>query len=112
MVANGIHAIDLALISIIVISASKATGIVSGVVLSIFWLKEQFVWQFDVPAILLMTIGSVTMILQADRTSDNFTLEQLVAMVKSLKSIIYVSFTFIFMMLAAVSYVLLLENLS
>jgi hypothetical protein len=63
VVANGIHLVDAALIPIIVISASKATGIISGVVLSILWLKETFVWQFDVPAIALMTIGSVTMIL-------------------------------------------------
>lgn len=44
VVANGIHLIAAALISIIVISATKATGIVSGVILSIFWLKEKFVW--------------------------------------------------------------------
>jgi hypothetical protein len=42
--AQGISAVALVLLSIIVISASKATGIVSGVILSIFWLKEKFVW--------------------------------------------------------------------
>jgi hypothetical protein len=64
-----------------------------------------------VPAILLMIVGSITMTLQADRTSDNYTLDELIALVLSLKSIIYCSFLVFFMILAAASYVLVLESL-
>jgi hypothetical protein len=67
--------VDEAFLSLVVLSATNATAIVSGVLLSIFWLKEVFIWQFDVCAITLITMGSLAMILQADKQPDNFTYE-------------------------------------
>ncbi len=64
------------------------------------------------PAILLMIVGSITMTLQADRTADNYTLEELLALVKSLKSLVFCSCAVFFMILAAVSYSILLEALA
>jgi uncharacterized protein (DUF486 family) len=59
--------VDAALVTIMIIAASKASAIISGVLLSIFWLKEKYVWQYDLTAIIIMIAGSVTMIIQADK---------------------------------------------
>lgn len=43
-VASFIHVTLQAFMSIIILSATSVSSIVAGVLLSIFWLKEQFVW--------------------------------------------------------------------
>ena len=43
-VASMIHVTLQAFMSIILLSATSVSSIVVGVLLSIFWLKEQFVW--------------------------------------------------------------------
>jgi len=110
-IGNGIYLVTATLISLIVYSATSVTGIVSGVILSIFWLKEKFVWQFDVPAILLMILGSVTMTLQADKT-DEYTYEQLRTLVKSTKSIAYYCYSVFSVILVFISYPIFLKSLA
>jgi len=59
--------IDEAYVPLVVLSATNATSIVTGVLLSIFWLKEVFIWQYDVSGISIIILGSVAMILLADK---------------------------------------------
>lgn len=61
------HMVDETFVPLVVLAATNATAIVSGVLLSIFWLKEVFVWQYDVIGITIIVSGSVTMILLADK---------------------------------------------
>jgi len=61
------HMVDETFIPLVVCAATNATAIVSGVLFSIFWLKEVFVWQYDVIGITIIVSGSVTMILLADK---------------------------------------------
>lgn len=44
LVASFIHVTLQAYMSIIILSATSASCIICGVLLSIFWLKEQYVW--------------------------------------------------------------------
>ena len=62
-----LHMIDEAYVPLVVLSATNATSIVTGVMLSIFWLKEVFIWQYDVSGISIIILGSVAMILLADK---------------------------------------------
>lgn len=48
------------------------TSIVSGVILSVCWLKEPFYAAYDVPAICLMVIGSVCLILITNKENDPY----------------------------------------
>lgn len=62
-----LHMLDEAYLPLVVLSATNATSIVIGVLLSIFWLKEVFIWQYDVSGISIIILGSVAMILLADK---------------------------------------------
>ncbi len=59
--------IDEAYVPLVVLSTTNATSIVTGVLLSIFWLKEVFIWQYDVSGISIIILGSLAMILLADK---------------------------------------------
>jgi len=67
------HIVDEAFVPLVLLSTGSATAIISGVLLSIFWLKEVFVWQYDVTAITIIICGAITMVLLADKQNDNFT---------------------------------------
>lgn len=58
-----IHVSLQAFMSVILLSATSVTSLVAGVILSILWLKEQFVWQYDVASLTFMIGGSVSMVL-------------------------------------------------
>lgn len=66
-ISSALHVVDESFISMVVLSATAATAIVTGVVLSICWLKEKFVWQYDLAAIFCMTVGCVLMIIQCNK---------------------------------------------
>jgi len=88
-----IYATTQTFMSIILSSVTSVTSLVAGVILSIVWLKEQFVWQYDVAALTLMIGGVVSMVLQAGYIPDKFTFEELLEMVRSEKSIIFYTCT-------------------
>ena len=77
-----LHVVDEAFVPLVVISASGATAIVAGVMLSIFWLKEMFIWQYDVTAIVLILLGCAGIIVSANKQPDNYTFEELLALIK------------------------------
>jgi len=106
-----IHVALQAFMSVILLSATCVTSLVFGVILAIVWLKEQFVWQYDVAALTLMIGGCVSMVLQAGYIPDKFTFEELLEMVKSEKSIIFYTSTGVVLIFACVSYYWLLVAL-
>lgn len=77
-----LHVVDEAFVPLVVLSASGATAIVAGVMLSIFWLKEMFIWQYDVTAIVLILLGCAGIIASANKQPDNYTFEELLALIK------------------------------
>ena len=77
-----LHVVDEAFVPLVVLSASGATAIVAGVMLSIFWLKEMFIWQYDVTAIVLILLGCAGIIVSANKQPDNYTFEELLALIK------------------------------
>ena len=81
-----------AFISILLYSTTVATAIASAVILSCCWLKEKFYPKFDIPALSLVVGGCLGILLLANRTAEDYTFEELVDLVKSRKSAIYLCF--------------------
>lgn len=57
------------------LSTTQATAIVSGVLLSIFWLKEPLVPKYDLPALSLMIVGGISIVAFTNKEVSNFTID-------------------------------------
>lgn len=76
-----------AYVSLVLLSSVEAIAIVTGVVLSITWLKEPFVWQYDVPGITIVIIGCALVVVLVNAPEQEYTLAELSDLIKSPKSV-------------------------
>ena len=89
---------------LVLMSSSSAAAIIFGVILSVFWLNEPFVWQYDMTAILVILLGSVLTVLQSNKIDQLYTLPQLHALTHSVASIVYLSTLLLLLTLTATAY--------
>ena len=71
------HALVLPHIDLTLISCNAATAIIVNMLLSIFILGEKFIPKYDLTAMLLITIGSVTIVIHANTEQVEFTAEEI-----------------------------------
>lgn len=95
----------------VLMSSTTATAIASGVLLSVFWLKEKFYPWLDIPALTLVVAGSLGIVFLADKTDEVYTFDDLVELCKSPKAISYLSCIGVFFVLSIISFYALMVNL-
>lgn len=61
IIASLVHMFVLPFADLTLLSTTNATGIITGVLLGIFWLKEPFNKKVDLPALILMISGCVAL---------------------------------------------------
>lgn len=71
------HALVLPHIDLTLISCNAATAIIVNMLLSIFILGEKFIPKYDLTAMFLITIGSVTIVIHANTEQVEFTAEEI-----------------------------------
>ena len=57
-------------VPLVLASSTEAVSISSSVIFSIFWLKEVFYPKYDIPALTLIILGCLSIIIQADKTTE------------------------------------------
>lgn len=96
---------------LVLMSSSSAAAIIFGVILSVFWLNETFVWRYDMTAVLVIILGSFLTVLQSNKVNQIYTLAQLHALTHSLASIVYLSTLLLLLTLTAIAYNYLMSRL-
>ena len=89
---------------IVLLSFNAALAIIIQVIMSLIFLKEVCIVKYDVPAIILILIGSACIILTANFQEVELTGEEIKEKLTSIKSIIYEVVTVV---LIAVTFIVL-----
>jgi len=79
---------------IVLLSANSATAIVVQVILALVFLNEVFICKFDLPALLLILLGSWLIIHTANFSDVELTVSIIKDNLCSFKSIVFFGFTF------------------
>ena len=79
---------------IILLSFNAATAIIFQVILAITFLREVFLWRYDLPALFLIICGSSCIILTANFQDVPLSVTTLKQHLTSIKSIAFYSFAF------------------
>ena len=80
---------------IVLLSFNATTAILFQLLLSIIFLKEVIIWRFDIPALTLIICGSSCIILTANFSDLELTVQMMKDHLTSGKSIAFYVFTFI-----------------
>ena len=81
-------------------------------VLAIIFLREVFIWRYDVPALILILSGSSWIIITANFTEVDLTVEILKSHLSSIKAIIFLVSVFTLMIITHFIEKRLLRNLA
>jgi len=65
-------------------------AIIISIMLSVIFLNEKFIWQYDMPAFILMGLGSFTIIILSNKEDKTYTTELAKQLLTSWKSIVSV----------------------
>ena len=74
------------------LSVNAITGIVWALILSIFFLNERLIVKYDIPALILIVGGCLTIVLLSNKEMVDFDADTITAMLFSVKTLAYLSF--------------------
>ena len=97
---------------ITLLSFNTALSVPMQMVLAIIFLREVFIWRYDVPALILILSGSAWIILTANFTEVDLTVEILKSHLSSIKAIIFLVSVFTLMIITHFIEKRLLRNLA
>lgn len=89
MFAAIVHASMTAFADIVLLSFNAATAIIIQVVLSMVFLKEVFIWRYDLPALILIISGSTCIIMTANFSELHLDVDTIKGCLTSVKSIAF-----------------------
>ena len=77
-------------------ACNASVAIIVNLILSTKCLGEQFVWRYDLPAILLISSGCATIVLNANSDPVRYTEEEIIALLTSSRSICFFVFALVY----------------
>ena len=86
-----IHVFALPFLDLSLIAVNACIGIIFSVLLSSVVLKEQFIPKYDLTGLSLILAGCILIVLNANKTEQEFTGEQAIDMLLSARSLIYIA---------------------
>ena len=89
---------------LVVLSTVGVLGILINNALSVIFLGEKMIWRYDLPAILLILTGCLTVVLLSDYSSEKYTPDRIVDLLLSTPTIVFFSVTFVFVIFTIVQY--------
>ena len=81
--------------NITLLSFNTAMAVLMQMGLAILFLREVFIWRYDLPALFLILAGSSWIILTAKFSEDDLNVEILQSHLSSAKAILYFVFAFV-----------------
>ena len=78
-------------VDLTLISCNAATAILTNMILSTKVLGEQFIWRYDLTAMFFITIGTITIVLQANTKPVSFSGEDIRDLLLTFRTIFYLS---------------------
>ena len=75
---------------LVLLSTTNMFAIIISITLSVIFLNEKFIWQYDMPAFFLMGLGSFTIIILSNKEDKTYTTELAKRLLTSWKSIVSV----------------------
>ena len=75
-VSQFVHVACLPFIDLIMMSTMVTTALLSGYFFSICWLKEPYNIKYDIPATILIIIGSILLVLMTNKETEKYKTEQ------------------------------------
>lgn len=88
-------------IDLTLISANAATDILATIVLSVWLLKEKFIWRYDLPALFFFVVGGVLIVISANTTETDYTPDDVKDILKAPKTIIFLILCVVFNVISA-----------
>jgi hypothetical protein len=110
--ATSLNRIGEFYVSLVLASSTEATSIISGVILSIYWLDDKFYPMYDVPPLTIITVGCVTILCIATEPVPVYDFEILVTLLKSRETVIYLLLVGSFFALSAFLFYLVMQALA
>lgn len=84
-----VHTFVLPYADLTLLATTQATGIVAGVLLSICWLKEPVNMLFDLPALILMICGSISLVCVTNKSATFYATNELRGLMTTLLAKVY-----------------------
>ena len=93
------------------LAAKQVIAIMVAVILSTQMLDEKFIWNYDVPALLLISFGCAAMVFCANKTETEYTAEEIKTMLMTSRTLCFFGFCFVCILLSSLAVGLLLRRL-
>ena len=87
-----VHVCFLQYLDLTLLAANSATAISSAVITSAWCLGEPFIPKYDAVALLFITAGCMTIVLNANYTETTYTAEQVIEFLKAPKTLCFFGF--------------------
>ena len=84
-----VHLCLLPFLDLTLVAGSACLGIIVAMILAIFVLGERFNWKYDLPGLTFIVVGSITIVLNANKEQQNFTAEEAVALLLSARALVF-----------------------
>ena len=95
MIINvAVHALVLPFVDLTLLACNACTAIIVNMILSTRLLGEKFIWQYDVTAMVLIAIGSISIVLNANTEQVNFTPDEVRDLLLTPRTMIYTGLCF------------------
>ena len=112
MTSNTItQAVVLPFVDLTLISCNCATAIIANIILSTKVLGENFIWQYDLTAMMFIVAGTLAIIFQCNTEQKSFTGEEIKDLVFSLRTLIYITLCVFFFIIDRICLRIMLEKL-
>ena len=85
------HSLVLPFVDLTLLACNAATAIIVNMLLATFILREKFIWQYDLTAMVLIATGSIVIATQVHTEQVDFTADQIHALLVKTDTIIYLA---------------------
>lgn len=73
------------------LTANSATAIIVAAIFAMCFLNETWMWKYDLPAIIFLILGSVTIVLQSNTEDKQYSSEQIKSLFLDTQGLIFLS---------------------
>ena len=73
------------------LTANSATAIIVAAVFAMCFLNETWIWRYDLPAIVFLILGSVTIVLQSNTEDKSYSSTQIKSLFLDTQGLIFLS---------------------
>ena len=111
LVGVALHIFCLQYMDLTLLAANAVTAIVSTLVFSIVILGEKFVCRYDLPALILISIGCSTIVMNSNKSDETYTADDVIELLLSPRTLCFTGACVFFILLSLGTLSLVLARL-